>query len=463
MHLTESEIHERLTRLRNLERLYAKARERIALLEAETKAQKERIRELETRDNDKNAKLEALAFQLEQLTNKVFGKKPTLLRIREKQEPVERDEDSYRRPVPKTYTKLLTHPVKKCMHCSGEFAKKSVRVFFEEDIPLPIVKSVTRHEVEVGYCSVCKRQSAGIPLPTKKVVLGERVRKYVCLLSTLNRLSHGQIQAHLSDVFSLPVSVGEIGNILTKEADTLRPEYERLKSSIMKQKAVHYDETSWKVVKEEHGIFAWVATGTESNDTVFLLGRSRGKGNLDDLGTAEVGITDDYAVYKHTFAEHQLCFAHPQRKFRELAESVQVPEKKRGLCVSAYRQFSSLYRRIRASLDTSFSPYLKRTWKRIFDDLSKPSARDPAPLSKLKTSLRKNKDAYFTFLRYPGIPVDNNKAERALRHLVLKRKISFGSKTQRGAETTSILASIIMSLKWNDPDGWFTTYLALKP
>ena len=46
MKLTEEEVKCRLIELRNLKVLYAKARERIALLEAETKQQKERIKEL---------------------------------------------------------------------------------------------------------------------------------------------------------------------------------------------------------------------------------------------------------------------------------------------------------------------------------------------------------------------------------------------------------------------------------
>src|SRR3989338_6140204 len=177
MQLTETEIEGRLVRLRNLENLYAKAKNRIRLLDTENKGLKARIKELEEKDRDKDATLQALAFQLEQLTNKVFGKKPTLLRIREKQEPAERDTDSYRRPVPKTYTKRETHRVSRCFHCRGAFTNTSVRVFFEEDIPLPIAKTVIRHEVEVGYCAACKRQSTGYPLPSKKVVLGERVRK----------------------------------------------------------------------------------------------------------------------------------------------------------------------------------------------------------------------------------------------------------------------------------------------
>ena len=79
--MTDEQIKQRLIRLRNLELLYAKARERIALLESENKRQKERIAELEKNDKDKGEKLEAMAFQLEQITNKLFGKKPEDFRV----------------------------------------------------------------------------------------------------------------------------------------------------------------------------------------------------------------------------------------------------------------------------------------------------------------------------------------------------------------------------------------------
>ena len=104
---------------------------------------------------------------------------------------------------------------------------------------------------------------------------------------------------------------------------------------------------------------------------------------------------------------------------------------------------------------------MKTKFQSLFEEISHPHSLDPTPLSRIKISLQKNTEHYFTFLKYPTIPIDNNKAERALRHLVIKRKISFGSKTQRGAETTSILASVIMSLKWNEPNTWFQKYLKL--
>lgn len=469
MELSKDEINKRLIRLSNLEHLHAKARERIISLEKENKQLRQRIKELEDKNKDLNSKIEALSFQFEQIKNKLFGKKPTVNRIAPKKEKKERDIFSYHRPIPKQITETKPHPVAECAHCHGELQKKRVKVFFEEDIPLPIQKIVIRHEVEVGYCKSCRKQSSGIEIPSKKAVLGENVRKYVCILSVANRLSHSQIKENIKDIFNIDISIGEIGNILETEANNLRPEYQALKESVLAQTGTHYDETGWKVQKEEQGKFAWVATGTENNDTVFSLGRSRGKGNIEDIGKGKVGISDDYGAYKNSFTEHQLCWAHPQRKLRDLAESEEFGKRKKKQILKTYKNFSNLYQNIRKKMTNEISPlpssgfstYLKTRFQNIFSQISEPHSLDPTPLLKLKHSLQKNKQKYFTFLNHPNIPIDNNKAERALRHLVIKRKISFGSKTQRGAETTGILASVILSLKWNDPENWFQKYLKL--
>jgi len=97
-----------------------------------------------------------------------------------------------------------------------------------------------------------------------------------------------------------------------------------------------------------------------------------------------------------------------------------------------------------------------------FTVISTPSPEDPKKLATIKESLRKNTNAYFTCLLFDGIPPDNNKAERSLRHLVLKRKISFGSCTQKGANAMSVLASVILSLWWRRPKNFFQEYLAMR-
>lgn len=459
--LAPNDITQRLIRGRNLERLYIVAKKRIFILQTENKQLRARVKELEDKDRDKDKKLADVSFQLEQIKIKIFGKKPIVVRISQKREKKLRDIFSYRRPVPIHVTRVENHPIENCVHCHGILKHKHTKVFFEEDIPLPIQKTVVKHEVEVGYCNSCKRQVSGMEIPSKKSVLGDNIKKYVCLLSTANRLSHSQIKEHLNDVFDVSISIGEIGNTLEEEANNLRPEYEYLKTRVVSGTGTHYDETGWKVQKETDGNFAWVATSVENFDTVFMLGKNRGKGNIEDIGRAKLGITDDYGAYKNAFEEHQLCWAHPQRKLRDLVESSEIEKEEREYCKQTYQKFSNLYQKIRKSVGEKVSPYLQKKFQTVFRELSEIHSLDPTPLARIKKSLRKNTEHYFTFLKYPTIPIDNNKAERALRHLVIKRKISLGSKTQRGAETTSILASVIMSLKWNNPTDWFQKYLKL--
>ena len=85
------------------------------------------------------------------------------------------------------------------------------------------------------------------------------------------------------------------------------------------------------------------------------------------------------------------------------------------------------------------------------------SSRDPAKLVRIKTQVMKRSAQYLTCLKYPNVASDNNAAERSLRHLVLKRKISFGSFSERTAETTAILCSMLLSYRQR---GTLRSYLA---
>ena len=97
-----------------------------------------------------------------------------------------------------------------------------------------------------------------------------------------------------------------------------------------------------------------------------------------------------------------------------------------------------------------------------FDVVTAENKDDPPALEKIKERLRKQKERYFTCVAMPGIPPDNNKAERALRPLVLKRKMSFGSRTQDGADTMSVLYSVLLSLWWTSKETFFGEYAALR-
>jgi hypothetical protein len=58
------------------------------------------------------------------------------------------------------------------------------------------------------------------------------------------------------------------------------------------------------------------------------------------------------------------------------------------------------------------------------------------------------------FLSAPGVPIDNNAAERVLKRFVLFRKNSLFYKTEHGAAVGGILMSLIESCRLNCANPW---------
>jgi len=473
-----------MIRLRNLERLYPIARSRIEVLEKANKEAQAKIKELEGVILAQGKIIEDLKLQLEELKQKVYGKgkkkdkdkDDDQLKSSLKGEGKERDKSSYQREEPKAeaVTRTEGHTLGDCPQCGSSLTKSQVIVFYQEDIVLNTgenepLKEVVKHEVEKGYCEHCQKWFSAVKLPNSKVILGPKVKLYVCYLAILIRLSFEQIRHLLISSFNFPISDGEIAKILAKEAITLHPEYENIKQRILDQKAVHVDEFPWPVQKEEQGHYGWVIIGTKNEDRLVVLGRSRGKGNLEELlenRTDLIGITDNYGAYKNSFSLHQLCWAHPHRKFKDLAFSDKLKKPVKKHCQKVFLSFHQLYFDLSSILKETFHlpTRLKQQeeLEKRFLKIAGPQAKDPAKITRIKDSLLKDRDHYFTCLTLPGIPADNNKAERAIRHLVLKRKICFGSKTQTGAHSVAVLASVLLSLFAHHPANFFSAYLSLK-
>ena len=72
-----------------------------------------------------------------------------------------------------------------------------------------------------------------------------------------------------------------------------------------------------------------------------------------------------------------------------------------------------------------------------------PFLADPlAVQAKLCRRIERHIKELFVFVAEPDVPSDNNPAERSLRHLVISRKVSGGTRSERGTESKMTLASI---------------------
>lgn len=472
--LSKKEIKKRLVRLGNMERLYPVARKRIERLEKENKELKQQLASAV-------AIIEKLKLRIEELERMVFGRKKKD-RDKEHNQPRAnglsgkeklREPASYRRSIPhdNEITDVVDYSIANCPDCGTPLEDIKWIIRFQEDIRLleQLLKKVEKQRIQTGHCPHCHKRRAAKPIPCQVVSLGENVKQFVCYCNVILRLSFEQTRSLLNDLANIHISDGEISKSLEQQAKKLLPKYHKLKANIRGQPAAHYDETGWRVQRECQGRWAWLLTGTETTDTVFRLGQSRGKGNAEKLkgqqNKEQVAITDDYGVYRRLFKNHQLCWAHILRKTRDLSESAQLSEKKRKRCQKVYQSLDNLHQKLKLILEQSFKVETRRRIKtkmiKRLEAIAQAKGDEPAKLKTIKQTLLKNKDKYFTCLLFEGIPTTNNKAERALRHLVLKRKNSFGSKTQKGANVMSILCSVLLSLWWRKPDNFFKEYSAL--
>lgn len=465
-------IRRRMVEWRNYKRLYPELRRKYEEVKEENRQLKQTVAE-------QQAIIEKLLLRVEELERMVFGEKkhtpdappPAAPPALPPKKP--RTSGSYRRavPPPEAITQRAEHPLPSCPDCGTALRRRKIVLHLIEDMVLPTeegnpFKTVEEHRIETGYCPCCKKRVASCPLPKQRCTLGPNVRMYVPYAVTVLGQTFEKVRTFLKDVCALDISDGEITRILHEQKRCLLPAYHALAARVRDAPAAHYDETGYPVQAEGQGQFGWVKTVVDSSDALFLLGRTRGKGNAEELrGTPsdQIAITDDFGAYRRMFGQHHaLCCAHPARKLRDLARSQTLTSEKRGHCAATYAAFCALYEEVRTTLVQPFDAAARKEKAREvrtrLREIAAPHPLDPAKLATIKQSMRRNTRKYVTCLLHPSIPADNNKAERVLRSLVIKRKLSFGSKTQKGADTMGVLLSVLMSLWWSKPKSFFAAY-----
>lgn len=485
--LSGQELAERLVKLRNLEYWYPKLKEKCRILERKDQASQLAIAQLQGVVAAQAKQIETLQNTVEELKRIVFGRKHKPPKGSPSSDSDDSSDDnkggrrprqasSYRRPIPPedeiTETLSFNFLSSACSACGSPLTRVKKIIRYVEDL-LPLsewskaLKRVTRTLITTGYCSCCKKRMATSAISPQLVTVGENLKGFVAFSNVILRLSYGQVNDLLKTIANISISDGEQDNILYEQADKLKPEYEQIKLRLDMEPANHYDETSWDVQDGLQGNYAWVKASSLTPEAVFLIGRSRGKGNLDKLKgpPQQAGITDDYGAYRKAFKIHALCWAHPHRKFRDLTEVGYLSEAQRVRAKATHKSFADLYQKVRAICAADFVPAerLKALpeLEAAFEEIFNPQPDDSQKLLTLKESLRKNQPAYFICVTTPGISPDNNQAERSLRHLVLKRKNSYGSKSQKGADASSILYSVLLSLWRTSKDKFFTEYQRL--
>jgi transposase len=331
-------------------------------------------------------------------------------------------------------------------------------------------KTCVRKTVERGWCTRCGQFSSAIDLRGSEVTLGPKVRSLVVYLVTILDNSYDQTIRLLWDLYHFKLTSGEITVIMDSRKLELQPEYEKLKDTIRSSPAVHLDETRYPIQSEQQAGYAWSMSSVNTADVVFKLADNRGKGNAVGLVGKDyggVGITDRYGAYKHLFVEghHQICWAHLQRNAKDLTHLECLTEDKQKHVKTYYQNLASIYATIRKYQAEPFDAKTRQQQAAELleqvKNLCVPDELDPKKLATLKSGILEYQSSLFVCLTTDGVPADNNRAERDIRKLVIKRKKSLSVKTTNGARTLEVLLSVAWSFYNRNRDDFFPCFHAL--
>ncbi|HTE22247.1 MAG TPA: transposase [Candidatus Limnocylindria bacterium] len=406
----------------------------------------------------------------------VFGKKkqpPTGTVVPVLSEPPKqaRTKASYRRSTPPAtaITAEVSVLLPQACACGGSFDQDAITSHdrYVEDIPLPELtpgyqaKLVTRYVVQRGICLACGKTTSGQDLGGAQVALGPNVRLLVAHLIAVAGMSYAQAAHLILTLYGLVITDGEIANILQKQHRNWLPAYGQLRADIRAAPVRRYDETPWAIQDQGNAGYAWVMSAANSPNTLFHCATSRGAPHAKRLhgkDSSAVHISDDYQAYRTLQGNQQLCWVHLYRAIRDLRYNANLPKEQLAYVTQWYEQFAAIYQDLRLYLDEPFELVVRETqaqelWQRVrlLAQEQRPRAGEPDKLRKLKAQLlRAGKDRLLVCLS-KDTPCDNNRAERDLRQLVLKRKRSFGSKTQRGAQALATVLSLCTTTWRSNP------------
>jgi len=351
-----------------------------------------------------------------------------------------------------TPTRQVRHALERCPECQYELRGESIDYTREViELPAPQAVEVIEHRVVKRWCPCCAAWRSP-QLDLKGQVFGHgrigvRIAALVAYLRTKLRLPIRQIQEYLQTLHNLRLSIGEIVELTHTVRRELQPEMDTLLTAVQASPVTHGDETGWR--ENGQNGYVWGFLGVAAQPVYYFVYHQSRASRIPQgiLGLHFQGhlISDFYGGYNVIRGPHQRCWVHLLRDLHALKEA--YAETPAVLTWAA--SVRALYDEGTLWLQEHVTP-TDGECQEQYDDLlarartlGEQYALTDHPCRALAKRILRHQDELFQFVRHPGVPADNNRAERALRPLVIMRKISGGSRSDEGSKTRLTLFSLV--------------------
>lgn len=340
------------------------------------------------------------------------------------------------RETPKEIDETKKWDIKECPDCGTKLSKiQRKRRRYITDIE---VKTKNTENIICGrYCKTCDKivePKITDALPNAR--FGLKLMLFILALKLDSRVPSNKIISILNTIFQIKISDGEIYGILKQLKTAFGDYYKELERKIKEALVKNIDETSWRI----NGKNYWLWNFINKEVALYVINQRRSsKVPIKILGNQEgkTIVSDRLPAYselaKKSECEQQICWSHLLRDSKDLAEH--------------YQEAKYIHKRLKYIYGKAKSREKKKHLLHWIDLISSRSYKSSEVYKFVKSICKFHRDNLFRFVDNPEIDSTNNRAERGLRHAVVIRKISNGSRSKDGAETTANLLSVLQTAK----------------
>lgn len=387
----------------------------------------------------------------------------------------QKDSRGHSRNVTLPVTRTEFHRPDVCVHCGEPFASDipcqvwTARYELElatgrAENPQLQVEHI-RHDYLVARCR-CGHETRAEPgrcpddsdwqvALTEWHLCGSRLVSFLVCLALHLRVSRRKIQVFLRDWLGVELSTSTLNQCIHEAGRAVAPVVdEQLVPALTASELLHIDETPWK----ESGQLCWLWVFINQQTVVYQVGKRHRQVVQQLLTEAFNGflMTDGYSVYR-VFPKRLRCWAHLIRKAKALRCCLDSGGQAFGepLLLVMFMLIRNIHQRHESSEDADALKERNQHLLNLMRTLCETHREGSHEGSrKLAGEFLNDWEAIIRVVDKPSHPLTNNLAERSLRHWVLLRKITFGSRTAQGSRVIALLASVIDTARLRQLNPW---------
>ena len=344
--------------------------------------------------------------------------------------------------------------LKCCTHCGGKNLELLDGLFeVLQQVELPEVRAIVTEYILHKYkCLSCGRQSkANLPTGVSNTVFGPSVMALFSTLTGLFHLAKREAIQLIKELYDVDISLGSSSNIEECVANALSPICDRIHQFILAGSVCkHCDETGWRSDGKRR--YIWVISCEKA--AYYQVDPSRSREAFERVVGKPVEqldrvVTDRYGVYGAIHRFHQYCLAHLIRDFSRYEERKGFDGPIGQALAKSFAKACNTHGEFRDGIITKKQRNIRlgQDKRQVSSWLDDGIANGSDKLSSLCENLSNSFDKLWTFTKVDGMEPTNNLAERDLRKLVIWRRKSYGTRSNRGELFVARITTIAETLK----------------